>query len=137
MGTPTKMPDQHPEVRGGALKRTLQTFLGAVTDPTAADVVRGLGETVQPATQYPCLNPACDQTCAWPSGYAAGRPTRFCGRRCRQIFDRVRARLSWELGTLEAWLAQDDLTAKERDALARAAGQRRWALERYPASQQE
>lgn len=48
------------------------------------------------------------------------------------MFDRVRSRLSWELETLEEWLLHDDLLAKDRVALERAAGQRRWALERYP-----
>lgn len=131
---PTTMPDQHPERRGGVLKRTLQTYLESIADPSPTDVVRGLTETVQPGTEYRCLNPVCDQMCAWPSGYAAGRPTRFCSRRCRQMFDGVRARLSWELETLEDWLGHDDLLAKDRVALQRAAGQRRWALERYPRS---
>jgi len=129
---PTTMPDQHPERRGGALKRTLQTYLQSIAEPVATDVVSGLEETVQPGTEYRCLNPVCDQMCAWPSGYAAGRPTRFCSRSCRQMFDRVRSRLSWELETLEEWLLHDDLPAKDRVALERAAGQRRWALERYP-----
>ena len=128
----TTMPDQHPERRGGALKRTLQTYLQSVADPSPIDVVRGLDETVQPGTEYRCLNPVCDQMCAWPSGYAAGRPTRFCSRSCRQMFDRVRARLAWEVDTLEEWLQHADLLAKDRAALERAAGQRRWALERYP-----
>lgn len=132
---PTTMPDQHPERRGGALKRTLQTYLQSVPDPSPADVVRALAETVQPGTEYRCLNPVCDQMCSWPSGYAAGRPTRFCSRRCRQMFDRVRARLSWELETLDEWLLDDNVPAKDRAALERAASQRRWALERYPTTQ--
>ncbi len=48
------------------------------------------------------------------------------------MFDRVRARLAWEIDTLEEWLQHGDLLAKDRAALERAAGQRRWALERYP-----
>ncbi|WP_151523702.1 hypothetical protein [Serinicoccus kebangsaanensis] len=48
------------------------------------------------------------------------------------MFDRVQARLAWEVDTLEAWLQQADLLAKDRAVLERAAGQPRWALERYP-----
>lgn len=114
------------------MKRTLQTYLQSIADPTPTDVVRALDETVPPGAQHRCLNPVCDQLCAWPSSYAAGRPTRFCSRSCRQMFDRVRTRLAWELETLEEWLLHDGLLAKDRTALQRAAGQRRWALERYP-----
>lgn len=48
------------------------------------------------------------------------------------MFDRVRAHLSWELETIEEWLLDDAVLAKDRAALERAAGQRRWALERNP-----
>lgn len=44
------------------------------------------------------------------------------------MFDRVQARLSLELETLDVWLRRDDLSAKDHVALARAASQRRWAL---------
>ena len=80
------------------MTRTLQTFMESIPAATASDVLRGLDETVAPNAEYRCMNPTCEQMCAWPSGYAAGRPTRFCSRRCRQIFDRIKARLSTILG---------------------------------------
>lgn len=137
METPTTMPDQHLKTQGGALKRTLQTFLDSIANPTADDVVRGLEQTVQPRDQYRCMNPVCAKMCAWPSGYAAGRPTRFCGRSCRRTFDRERARLARELKDLESWLERDDLLSRHRQDIERAVGQRRWALVRYPANQEE
>ena len=62
------------------------------------------------------------------------RPTRFCSRRCRQIFDRIKARLEWEVDTIQSLAIDPSLTRKERDVLLRAVSQRRWALIRYPSS---
>ena len=134
MATNSRAPDQRPDRRGGVLTRTLQTFMESIPAATASDVLRGLDETVAPNAEYRCMNPTCEQTCAWPSGYAAGRPTRFCSRRCRQIFDRIKARLEWEVDTIQSLAIDPSLTRKERDVLLRAVSQRRWALIRYPSS---
>lgn len=114
------------------LTKTLQKYLEAMEAPSAHDVAAALQKTVRPENEYRCLNPLCDEKCPWPTGYAAGRPTRFCSRRCRQIFGRVRARLVWELERIECALRDDGLLSKEREALMSAAGQTRWALQRYP-----
>ena len=116
------------------MPRTLQTFLESLDDATASDVLRGLDETVAPDAGYRCMNPTCEQVCAWPTGYAAGRPTRFCSRRCRQIFDRIKARLESEVDAIQSFAVDASLTTKERNALQRAVSQRRWALTRYPSS---
>jgi len=134
MATNSRAADHRPDRRGGVLTRTLQTYLESLPAATAADAVRGLEETVAPGAEYRCMNPTCEELCAWPSGYAAGRPTRFCSRRCRQIFDRVKARLEWEVDKLQSFTFDPSLTGKERDVLLRAVSQRRWALIRYPSS---
>lgn len=134
MATNSRAADHRPDRRGGVLTRTLQTYLESLPAATAADVLLGLDETVAPSAEYRCMNPSCDQVCTWPSGYAAGRPTRFCTRRCRQIFDRIKARLEWEVDTIQSFAFDPSLTAKERDVLLRAVSQRRWALIRYPSS---
>lgn len=134
MATNSWAADHRPDRRGGVLTRTLQTYLESLPAATAADVLRGLEETVAPSADYRCMNPTCEELCAWPSGYAAGRPTRFCSRRCRQIFDRVKARLEWEVDKLQSFTIDPSLTGKERYVLLRAVSQRRWALIRYPSS---
>lgn len=79
----------------------------------------------------PCLNPLCDgeKACTWPD--RAERPKRFCSRRYRQIFDRIRGRLLQEFASLQAVLGRDGLMGAERATVSRHIGRRRWALKRF------
>lgn len=132
---PTVGPDQPgTDTKREPVKPTFQTILDAIPDPSPLQVVDALERGWQPCPVYRCLNPLCDGTgtVAWPE--RAERPSRFCSRRCRQIFDRIRTRLVDEIDKLQDILDREDVTGSDRATITRHLGQRRWALERYPAS---
>lgn len=80
---------------------------------------------------YRCMNPACSTKCTWPTTKGAGRSKLFCSKRCRQMHDRVRARLLAELEELEEVHARQDAKKRHRVDLQVAIQQRKWALARY------
>lgn len=134
MRTTNSTTDHRSAAPGGPMTRTLQTLLGGDQHPEAHALVAALDDCVEPSRHYRCMNPECDQLCSWGTGRDAGRPARFCSRRCRQIYGRVRARLRWEVDVLSTILDDVDRTTyEERIRLATALAHRRWALERYPA----
>lgn len=125
--------DHRPSAHGGLMTRTLQTLLRGERAPDAETLVAVLDDCVEPSLGYRCMNPECDKQCHLGTGQDAGRPARFCSRRCRQIFSRVRARLTWEVEVLATVLNQPERPSYEqRLTLATALAHRRWALERYP-----
>lgn len=135
MGHTTKQPasDQRHEGQGVPLTRSLETLLTQEPDATTTRVLEILAEEcIKPSVAYRCMNPECDAVCNWPRGRGGGRPQRFCSRRCRQIYDRVRARLRWEVDELLEITTRDAVTKRQREVLERHIGQRRWALDRYP-----
>lgn len=123
--------------RGVPVVRTLQVVLQQQEPATSAELVSALEEALPPDDTYPCMNPHCDgeRTCSWPTG--AGRPQRFCSRRCRQQFERNRARLVWEIRFLAERLDDPQIVGLTRKRLTRHLAKRRWALERFPLSERD
>ncbi len=72
--------------------------------------------------------------CAWPAEGRRGRPSMYCSRRCREVTERTRSRLAWEVQALKGALSQASLSWEQQRTLQRALGHRKWALERYPVS---
>lgn len=137
MDSTTKTPkaaDRRLSHHGGMLMRTVQTLLSGDPHPDADSLVHALDSCVEPSRIYRCLNPVCDQECVLGSGQKAGRPPRFCSRRCRQMFNRVRERLLWEVEVISTTLeSSGQPTYVQRQRMASALAHRRWALTRYPA----
>ncbi|MGL5827223.1 MAG: hypothetical protein ACRCYU_20765 [Nocardioides sp.] len=114
------------------MTRSLQTLLSKEPDATVDRVIQMLDECVQLEEEgYRCLNPTCTKKCTWPVAKGAGRSKLFCSKRCRQIHDRVRARLQEEIVDLEAVVARPDARKRQRVDLQVAIQQRKWALARY------
>ncbi len=114
------------------MTRSLQTLMAKEPDATVERVIQMLDECVQLEDDgYRCLNPTCSQKCTWPITKGAGRSKLFCSKRCRQIHDRVRARLRAEVAQLEAVKERPDVRKRERVELQVAIQQRKWALARY------
>ena len=129
-----------PDQRGGRgipVVRTLQVMLQQQEPATSAELVSAVDEALPPDDTYPCMNPHCDgdRPCSWPTG--AGRPQRFCSRRCRQQFERNRARLLWEIRFLYERLEDPEIVGLARKQLTRHLAKRRWALERFPLSERD
>ena len=114
------------------MTRSLQTLMSREPDATVARVIQMLDECVQlEADGYRCLNPTCSKKCTWPTAKGAGRSRLFCSKRCRQMHDRVRARLRAEVDELETISARADAKKRQRVDLQVAIQQRKWALARY------
>ena len=114
------------------MTRSLQTLLAKEPDATVDRVIHMLNECVQLEEEgYRCLNPACSNKCTWPTTKGKGRSKLFCSKRCRQIHDRVRARLQGEITDLEDVAARSDARKRQRVDLQVAIQQRKWALARY------
>lgn len=114
------------------MTRSLQTLMSREPDATVERVIQMLAECVQlEADGYRCLNPTCSNKCTWPSTKGAGRSKLFCSKRCRQIHDRVRARLQAEVAELGAVIERPGVKKRERVELQPAIQQRKWALARY------
>jgi len=118
-------------------RRSLESLLSAEPHAPAERVITTIEDSpVQPPHACRCMNPECTELCRFPpKGSQGGRPQRFCSRSCRQTFDRVRARLLWEEEKLVAIAAREGTTKRQREALQREIGLRRWALMRYPAAE--
>jgi len=116
------------------MSRTLEVLLTAEPDAPIERVITMLeDECVKPLAAYRCMNPECTEMCRFPpQGSQGGRPQRFCSRRCRQIFDRVRDRLLREEQDLTQILQNRESTRRQRAAVQREIALRRWALVRYP-----
>lgn len=122
----------------GSVKKTLQTQLGGAEDPGLERLLGALESCLEPARTYRCLNPVCDRPCVLGSGQEAGRPSRFCSRNCRQAFDRVQARLTWEVAVISSTLeGAEPIGYQQRQVLSSALAHRRWALMRYPSRHSE
>jgi hypothetical protein len=113
------------------MTRSLRTLLSREPDATVQRVIEMLDEAVQLEDEYRCLNPTCSKKCTWPTTKGEGRSQLFCSKRCRQMHDRVRARLQGEVGELEAVMTRTDAKKRERVDLQLAIQQRKWALARY------
>lgn len=115
------------------MSRTLQTRLRDEPDATTRRILQILDELPEQATSYRCMNPTCDQQCAFPDRGSDGyRPQMFCSRTCRLTFDRARRRLNDELQILDDIAHTHTMTRRQRVDLQREIGLRRWALARYP-----
>lgn len=116
-------------------RKTLEVLLASEPpDASMESVITMLeDECVKPLAAYRCMNPECTEMCRFPpQGSQGGRPQRFCSRRCRQIFDRVRDRLLREEQDLTQILQNRESTRRQRAAVQREIALRRWALVRYP-----
>ncbi len=114
------------------MTRSLQTLISKEPDATVDRVILMLEECVELEDDgYRCLNPTCSKKCTWPDTKGAGRSRLFCSKRCRQMHDRVRARLQGEIEDLETVVARSDAKKRQRVELQVAIQQRKWALARY------
>jgi len=116
-------------------RKTLEVLLAAEPPDASMESITTMLEErcVEPSSSYRCMNPECTEMCHFPpQGGQGGRPQRFCSRRCRQIFDRVRDRLLREEQDLTQILQNRESTRRQRAAVQREIALRRWALVRYP-----
>jgi len=122
--------DQHAEVGATAVRKSLSSVLSRLDRPARGiDVAAALDTCLELPEVIGCLNPLCDNTCAWPTG--RGRPRDYCSRGCRQSALRTHARLLGELSVIELVLPLRDLRKSERVRLEARAAQTRWCLRRY------
>ncbi len=128
--------DQRNEDGPPAVRKTLSSVLSGLNRPArGADVAAALNACLELPGVIGCLNPLCDNKCAWPTG--RGRPRDYCSRGCRQSALRTNARLVAELSLIERTLAFGDLRKADRVRLETRAAQTRWCLRRYvPVGQQ-
>ncbi len=112
------------------VRKALLKILTRGKDHTPAEVADALSVALPLPSEAPCMNPRCENMCAWPSG--SGRPRDFCSRTCRQACYRTLERLRAELDLIETVLARGTATYPERVALSAAAAKLRWWIRRYP-----
>ena len=99
------------------VRKALLKILTRGKDHTPAEVADALSVALPLPSEAPCMNPRCENMCAWPSG--SGRPRDFCSRTCRQACYRTLERLRAELDLIETVLARGTATYPERVALSR------------------
>lgn len=85
-----------------------------------------------PRDSLPCLNPLCQNQCAWTG--SDGRPALFCCTVCRVAWARDRQRLLRDLDVLERATLDPSARTEELRLLRQRAAHIRWALERYRGS---
>jgi hypothetical protein len=128
--------DQRNKDGSPAVRKTLSSVLSSLNRPAqGADVTAALDMCLKLPDAIGCLNPLCENTCAWPTG--RGRPRDYCSRGCRQSALRTNTRLVGELALLERALAAGGLRKVDRVRLEARAAQTRWCLRRYPAASQQ
>lgn len=124
----------------GVSKRSLDDRVRAplskhLPSPAEADpgkLLQALRSAQEPLPEYRCLNPECTTMCAWPAEGRRGRPNKYCSRKCREVTQRTRNRLVWEIRALNQALSRKELSWEQKRAFQQALGRREWALERYP-----
>lgn len=84
----------------------------------------------QPPDRLRCLNPTCDQICAWTGG--KGRPPLFCSKICRQQHERMRQRLEAEVAELSRGIDSCPPGGVLKRELSSERSKRVFALARYP-----
>lgn len=126
--------DVSTRIQGDRVRAPLSKHLPSPAQATPSDLLQALRSSRQPNSEYRCLNPECTTMCAWPAEGRRGRPSMYCSRKCREVTERTRNRLAWEVGTLEGALSQPDLSWEQQRSLQQALGHRKWAMERYPAT---
>jgi len=116
------------------VRKSLSSSLSGMDQPLrAADVAAALNTSLELPDVIGCLNPLCDNKCAWPTG--RGRPRNYCSRGCRQSALRMHSRLVGELSLIERLLTLADLRKTDRVRLEARAAQTRWCLRRYTPQQ--
>lgn len=112
------------------MRKSLSSVLSKLDRPLrGGDVTAALDTCLELPEVIGCVNPLCDNTCAWPT--SRGRPRDYCSRDCRQSALRTHARLVAELSIITEVLPLRDLPKTERVRLEARAAQTRWCLRRY------
>lgn len=130
-------PDQPTASKNGLLPVTYTlatTLKRAKHDPLntqGAEVLKALATAEpRPGTMARCLNPTCDEQCAWTD--TSGRPRKFCSDTCRQQHEHTRKRLEHEIAILDGALAHPATTPTEKKVLRSHRAHRLFQLTRYP-----
>lgn len=112
------------------MRKLLSSVVSELPRPVRArDVATAVNQCLPLPNPVSCLNPLCDNKCAWSKG--AGRPREYCRRSCRQSALRTHARLTDEVMLVEQVLAQGGVRYTDRVRLEAHAAQARWCLRRY------
>jgi hypothetical protein len=77
------------------------------------------------------MNPDCQQMCTFDTG-TGGQKQLFCSAKCRVAFGAQRRQLLQELATVDALLADPQVSSTKRRQIVKVQTHLRWLLERYP-----